>query len=46
MSTVDSQLFAAAGETYNALKQQLWSTLDDEISVADCDIYRWANYDL
>jgi len=40
MNAVDSQLFAALGEQYSGLKTQLWSTADEEISLADCHIYR------
>ncbi|ELT94897.1 hypothetical protein CAPTEDRAFT_177534 [Capitella teleta] len=40
-NAVDSQLFAAAGESFSTLKQQLWSTLDEEISLTDCDIYSY-----
>lgn len=40
-NTVDTQLSATAGEMYNALKNQLWTTLDEEISLTDCDIYSY-----
>ena len=40
VNAVDSQLFAAMGEQYGSLKTQLWSTADEEISLADCHIYR------
>ena len=40
-NAVDSQLFAAAGETFSVLKQQFWATMDEEISLLDCDIYRY-----
>ncbi len=40
MNTVDSQLFATAGEQFNSLRQQLWKTLDEEICLQECDIYR------
>ena len=42
MNAVDGQLFAATGEQYGSLKTQLWNTADDEISLADCNIYRLA----
>jgi hypothetical protein len=38
---VDCQLFTAGGETLNALKAQLWSTIDEEISLRDCTIYSY-----
>ncbi|KAK2168578.1 hypothetical protein NP493_1224g00004 [Ridgeia piscesae] len=41
MNAVDSQLFAALGEQYSGLKTQLWSTADEEISLADCHIYSY-----
>ena len=46
MNAVDGQLFAATGEQYGSLKTQLWSTADDEISLADCNIYRLVGYNL
>jgi hypothetical protein len=41
MNAVDTQLFAAAGETFNTLRHQLWNTVDEEISLCDCDIYSY-----
>eukprot|EP00914_Ancora_sagittata_P033201 GHVO01066999.1.p1 GENE.GHVO01066999.1~~GHVO01066999.1.p1 ORF type:complete len:246 (-),score=30.45 GHVO01066999.1:427-1164(-) len=40
-NTVDSQLFAAAGDSFSSLKQQLWGTIDEEIILTDCDIYSY-----
>ena len=42
MNTVDSNLSATAGEQYRAMRAQLWAAIDDEISMKDCDIYRYA----
>lgn len=41
MNAVDSNLNATAGEHYLALQNQLWSAIDDEISMVDCDIYSY-----
>lgn len=45
VNAVDSQLFATVGDAFSSLKQQLWSTIDEEISLAECDIYSY-NADL
>ncbi|XP_063236182.1 repressor of RNA polymerase III transcription MAF1 homolog [Bacillus rossius redtenbacheri] len=41
MNTVDSHLSATAGEQYRVLRAALWTALDDEISMTDCDIYSY-----
>lgn len=41
MNAVDSNLSATAGEQYRAMRAQLWAAVEDEISMADCDIYRY-----
>ena len=41
MNTVDSNLSATAGEQYRTMRAQLWAAVDDEISMNDCDIYRY-----
>lgn len=41
MNAVDSNLNATAGEHYLALQTQLWSAIDEEISMVDCDIYSY-----
>lgn len=41
MNAVDGQLFTMTGDTFSALRAQLWNTIDEEISLADCDIYRY-----
>lgn len=38
---IDGNLHATANEGYSALRQQLWTALDDEIGLLDCDFYRW-----
>ncbi|KAL5022292.1 hypothetical protein ScPMuIL_001447 [Solemya velum] len=39
---IDSQLNATAGDTFGTLlKQQLWSALDEEILLPECDIYSY-----
>lgn len=40
MNTVDSNLSATVGEQYRSLRANVWSAIQDEISLADCDIYR------
>ena len=41
MNALDSQLFAMTGDSFGTLRTQLWNTIDEEISLADCDIYRY-----
>lgn len=41
MNAVDSNLSATAGEQYRAMRAQLWAAMEDEISMADCDIYSY-----
>lgn len=43
MNAVDSNLSATAGEQYRAMRAQLWAAMEDEISMADCDIYRFVS---
>lgn len=40
INSVECQLITIVGDAYNSFKTQLWSTLDEEISLKDCDIYR------
>jgi len=40
-TSVNSALMAAAGEKYGAFKQQLWSSLDEEICLKECYIYSY-----
>ncbi|UYV69598.1 MAF1, partial [Cordylochernes scorpioides] len=37
---IDDCLYAGAHEQYKELQPHVWSILDQEISMADCDIYR------
>lgn len=41
MSAVDSNLSATANQEYISLKPQLWSAIDHEIILAECDIYSY-----
>ncbi|CRL00749.1 CLUMA_CG014005, isoform A [Clunio marinus] len=41
MNSIDSNLSAVAGEQYTQLQNPLWSTIDDEIQLNDCDIYSY-----
>ncbi|GFY72560.1 repressor of RNA polymerase III transcription MAF1 homolog [Trichonephila inaurata madagascariensis] len=41
MNAVDSKLSANANNDYEALKEQLWSALDHEICLSECDIYSY-----
>ncbi|XP_074645177.1 repressor of RNA polymerase III transcription MAF1 homolog isoform X2 [Tubulanus polymorphus] len=41
MNSADSQMAATAGEQYNVLRSQIWSVIDEEISLTDCDIYSY-----
>ena len=40
MDAVQSNLSAAAGETFMGFEEQLWMAVDEEIRLAECDIYR------
>lgn len=41
INSVECQLITVVGDAYNSFKTQLWSTLDEEISLKDCDIYSY-----
>lgn len=41
MSAVDSNLSATAGQQYHVLRSPLWATIDEEIDLPQCDIYRY-----
>lgn len=41
MNAVDCQLLTVIGDTYNSFKTQLWSAIDEEICLKDCDIYSY-----
>nr|CAG4645771.1 EOG090X0C93 [Lynceus sp. MCZ IZ 141354] len=41
-SSVDNNLSAAAGELYNAnIRNQLWTAINEEIALQECDIYSY-----
>ncbi|KAF7266392.1 repressor of RNA polymerase III transcription Maf1 [Rhynchophorus ferrugineus] len=40
-TAIDSNLTATAGDTYRALRPILWSAIDHEISLDNCDIYSY-----
>lgn len=42
VNAVNCSLFSAVREDFKALKPQLWNAVDEEICLAECDIYRWA----
>ena len=41
MNTIDGQMSTMMPSLYGSLKQQLWATLDEEISLGDCEVYRY-----
>jgi hypothetical protein len=41
MNSIDTNLSAVAGEQYQQIRQPLWSTVDNEIALQDCDIYSY-----
>ena len=41
-NNVDSQLLALQGDSFKSAMPQLWSAIDREVSVNDCEVYRWA----
>lgn len=43
VNAVNCSLFSAVREDFKALKPQLWNAVDEEICLAECDIYRWAH---
>jgi len=40
MSSVKSNLSAALGDSYATFEQQLWSAIEEEIQLKECEIYR------
>jgi len=40
MDTINANLAANMGDSFTGLKMALWSAIDDEIQLNDCDIYR------
>lgn len=44
MNFVDNNLSATLGDHYrNGVRSVLWATIEDEISMNECDIYRYLN---
>ncbi|KAK6622931.1 hypothetical protein RUM43_008783 [Polyplax serrata] len=41
INAVDSNLSATAGEQYRVLKIPIWTAIDDEIQLSQCDIYSY-----
>ncbi|XP_028660110.1 MAF1 homolog, negative regulator of RNA polymerase III b [Erpetoichthys calabaricus] len=41
LNAVNSSLFSAIGEKFNNLKPELWTAVDQEICLQDCDIYSY-----
>ncbi|KFO30636.1 WD repeat-containing protein KIAA1875 [Fukomys damarensis] len=41
MNAVNCSLFSAVREDFKALKPQLWNAMDEEICLAECDIYSY-----
>ncbi|XP_030382924.1 repressor of RNA polymerase III transcription MAF1 homolog [Scaptodrosophila lebanonensis] len=41
MNSVHSNLSALAGDQYQVLRQPLWTAVDDEIILSECDIYSY-----
>lgn len=41
MNSVHANLSSFAGDQYQNLRQALWSSVDDEIELNDCDIYSY-----
>lgn len=45
VNAVDSNLFSTAGESYAShIRQNLWMVVNEEISVGECEIYRYEVY--
>jgi len=40
-STVDGNLSASAGDYYHTLSTTLWTAINNEITLNECDIYRY-----
>lgn len=41
MNSVHSNLSAIAGDQFSALRQALWTAINDEINLSECDIYSY-----
>jgi len=42
LNAVECQLLTTVGTRFNAIKDQLWRTVDEAITLQDCVIYRYA----
>ncbi len=43
MDAVKGNLSAATGDVFTSLEETLWTAIDEEIHLAECDIYRYDN---
>lgn len=41
MNSIHANLSALAGDQYQAIRQPLWSAVDDEVILSECDIYSY-----
>ncbi|XP_076357865.1 repressor of RNA polymerase III transcription Maf1 [Tachypleus tridentatus] len=41
MSAIDNSLWTVANQAYSALRPQLWTAVDHEICLSECDIYSY-----
>lgn len=41
MNSIDANLSAIAGEHYHNLRSAIWSAIDDEMNLTECDIYSY-----
>lgn len=41
MNSIDTNLLAITGEQYQNLKTAIWSAIDDEMNLTECDIYSY-----
>ena len=41
LNAVECQLLTTVGTRFNTIKEQLWKTVDEAITLQDCVIYRW-----
>jgi len=41
LNAVECQLLTTVGTRFNAIKDQLWNTVDEAIALQDCVIYRY-----
>jgi len=41
LNAVECQLLTTVGSRFNSIKDQLWKTIDEAITLQDCVIYRY-----